>query len=133
MGIFDFYKRHYFKNACKALCREAELVTDCIERNTMQARILKLEKELEDTNSAMQELLELEKMCDTKVFMKYQYKRWDEVPIAIRNYIAKRYGFHISHNPGLGRYCGKEQLVITSVNPYMGQAFDTYKSIKEEE
>ena len=70
MGIFDFYKRHYFKNACKALCREAELVTDCIEKNTMQARILKLEKELEDTNSAMQELLELEKMCDTKVFMK---------------------------------------------------------------
>ena len=58
MGIFDFYKRHYFKNACKALCREAELVTDCIERNTMQARILKLEKELED-NAAADQIYEL--------------------------------------------------------------------------
>jgi hypothetical protein len=131
--MFNFLKKQdTIESAIKALTDEARFMTDCIEKNTLQHRVSKLEKELKDTNLAVQELLELEKMSDEKIFSKYQYKRWDEVPVIIRNYIAKRYGFYVTHHSGLGIYCGPEQFVAMNIEPYMGQAFDKHKLKKEE-
>lgn len=130
--MLRFLQRQNAKSAIKALVNETRLMTDCIEKMTLQQRMAKLEKELNDTNSAVQELLELEKTSDEIIFRKYQYKRWDEVPKIIKNYIAKRYGFEVINRLGRCEYRGHKQLVETDRYPYIGQAFDTYKSIKED-
>jgi hypothetical protein len=133
--MFNFLKKQdTIESAIKALTDEARFMTDCIEKNTLQNRVSKLEKELKDTNLAVQELLELEKMSDEKIFSKYQYKRWDEVPVIIKNYIEKRYGFYVvSAFSGKGRYCGPKLFVSMDIEPYMGQAFDKHKSLKLED
>lgn len=130
--MLRFLQRQNTKNAIKALMNETRLMTDCIEKMTLQQRMTKLEKELNDTNSAVQELLELEKTSDEIIFRKYQYKRWDEVPKIIKNYLAKRYGFEVINHLGRCEYRGHKLLVTTDSHPYIGQAFDTYKSIKED-
>lgn len=84
-----------------------------------------LQKELREIKFAIPEVLELINLSTLKIYEKYKYTKWSEMPDIIRIYLKKRYNFEL-HNSTFtfGLYKGHNKLA--SINECLGESFERY-------
>lgn len=81
-----------------------------------------LQKELREIKSAIPEVLELINLPTLKIYEKYKYTKWLEMPDLISSYIRKRYNFYFMD------FCGRRMpndRFITR-NECLGKSFEKY-------
>ncbi len=124
--------RYYIaKASTERLNKTVENMTNSITQGFLERKVEILEKELGETNQAIQDIIELEKTEDDRVFKKYYWQKWEELPKAVKRYLASRYGLEIVKNTGIGIYRGFRMLVKTDTEPFCGQTFDRINEIRK--
>lgn len=127
----SYFKYLFAKSRTEELNKTVENMTNSITRGFLERKVEILEKELGETNQAIQDIIELEKTEDDRVFKKYYWQKWEELPKAVRRYLASRYGLEIVKNTGIARYMGFKMLVKTDTEPFCGQTFDRINEMKK--
>lgn len=82
-----------------------------------------LQKELREIKSAIPEVMELINLPTLKIYEKYKYTKWSELPDIIRIYLKNRYNF-VLYNSTFGLYKGHNKLA--SINECLGKSFERY-------
>lgn len=82
-----------------------------------------LQKELREIKSAIPEVMELINLPTLKIYEKYKYTKWSEMPDIIRIYLKNRYNFEL-YNSTFGLYKGHNKLA--SINECLGKSFERY-------
>ena len=127
----NYFRFLFAKSRTEELNKAVENMTNSITKGFIERRIEILEKELKQTNIAIQDIIELEKMEDDRVFKKYYWQRWEDLPKAVKKYLASRYGLEIIKNTGIAIYKGFRMLVKTDKEPFCGQVFDRINEMKK--
>lgn len=91
-GLFKDYD--YFEIKIRLL--QEELINEKSRRVSIESRVFRLEKQLKDIEkeeyNELQEKFYNDPMCTIKeIYDKYKYKKLDEVPYHIKEFITERY------------------------------------------
>ena len=78
---------------------------------------------MREIKSSIPEVLELINLPTLKIYEKYKYTKWSEIPDIIRIYLKKRYNFEL-YNSTFGLYKGHNKLA--SINECLGKSFERY-------